>query len=222
VTTYRYPENPSGVGIPADLGGPEQVFTVRLAKPVANYGVAILTQSSGVSIQPRVVANNDENRLTGYAALPINLNPYVADFYKLRPVAGAILPAKGTYQVVFDSTNAGNAGKFSFRFWINDVTRPAARLLTRTTASYGSLRLRVTDKGSGVDPRSLVAVIDGSAVPASYSRATNRATISMPGLSRGAHRLFFQVSDYEETRNMEDVGPILPNTRTLTTTFRVK
>jgi subtilisin family serine protease len=222
VDTYRYPENPSGVGIPADLGGPEQVFTVRLAKPVANFGVAILTQGPGVAIQPRVVADNDENRLTGYPALPINLNPYVADFYKLRPVAGAILPAKGRYEVVFDSTSSTNAGRFTFRFWINDVTRPAARLLTRTTTSYGSLRLRVSDQGSGVDPRSLVAVVDGAPVRASYSRAKKRATIPMPGLARGAHRLSFQVSDYEETRNMEDVGPILPNTRTLTTSFRVK
>ena len=73
---------------------PEQVFTVRLSRLVANFGVAILKEGKGVSIQPRVVADNDENRLTGYPALPFNLNPYVTDFYKLTPVSGAILPAK--------------------------------------------------------------------------------------------------------------------------------
>ena len=154
--------------------------------------------------------------------MPINLNPYVTDFYKLTPVAGAILPARGRYDVVFDSASSLDAGKFTFRFWINDVTRPAARLLTRSVDSVGSLRLRVTDKGSGVDPRSLRAAIDGDAVRPTYSRTKNRVTIPVGLQSGGTHRLVFQVSDYQETRNMEDVGRILPNTRTLTTTFRVK
>ncbi len=46
-------------------------------------------------------------------------------------------------------------------------------------------------------------------------------TIPTGALARGTHRLTFQVSDYQETRNMENVGPILPNTRTISTTFRV-
>jgi subtilisin family serine protease len=221
VDEYRYPENPSGVDIPVNLAGPEQVFAVRLARPVANLGVAILSHGPGVSIQPRVVANNDENRLTGYPALPVNLNPYLPDFYKLTPVSGAIRPAKGRYDVVFDSTNRGDSGRFTFRFWINDVKRPTARLLTRSIAASGSLRLRVTDRGSGVDPRSIFASVDNATIRASYSRKKNLVTIPVQA-SRGTHRLVLQVSDYQETRNMENVGPILPNTRTLTTTFRVK
>ena len=220
VSAYRYPENPSGAGIPASLGGPEQVFTVRLTKPVANFGVAILSQSPGVAIQPRVVANDDENRLTGYPALPLNLNPYVRSFYAPAPAAGAILPAKGRYDVVFDSASNFDAGKFTFRFWINDVTRPAAKLLTRSVNPGGVLRLRVTDLGSGVDPSSISASIDGIAARGTYSRKKNRVTITTGALARGTHRLTFQVSDYQETRNMEDVGPILPNTRTISTTFR--
>ena len=38
----------------------------------------------------------------------------------------------------------------------------------------------------------------------------------------GTHRLTFQVSDYQETRNMENVARILPNTRMISTTFRVR
>ena len=30
------------------------------------------------------------------------------------------------------------------------------------------------------------------------------------------------VADYQETKNMEDVGPILPNTRTLRTSYLVR
>ena len=38
----------------------------------------------------------------------------------------------------------------------------------------------------------------------------------------GRHALRLQVSDYQETRNMENVGRILPNTRILATTFVVR
>src|SRR5581483_4817387 len=109
VDTYRYPDNPTGVSIPANLAGPEQVFKVTLSKAAANFGVAILSHGRDVAIEPRVVAADDENRLTGYPAFPINLNPYVADFLRLTPASGAILPAKGTYDVVFDSTSSNDA-----------------------------------------------------------------------------------------------------------------
>src|SRR5207244_7727251 len=59
----------------------------------------------GVRIQPRVVVAGDENRLTGYAGLPITLNPYLPTFDRLEPVVGAILPAPGAYDVVFDTTS---------------------------------------------------------------------------------------------------------------------
>jgi subtilase family protein len=226
VDTYRYPDNPSGLGIPVNLDGPEQVFTVRLTKRVANFGVAVTGNAPGVSIQPRVVAGNDENRLTGYPALPVNLNPYLPLFLNgLEPVAGAVLPEKGTYHVVFDSTSRSNAGKFTFRFWIGDTMRPSARLVTRSLQAGASLRLKVSDRGSGVDPQSLVAAVDGKSAPVAYSRSKNLATISparLGALSPGRHKLVFQASDYQESRNMEDVGPILPNTRTLTTSFRVR
>jgi hypothetical protein len=225
VDAYRYPDNPSGAGIPVNLAGPEQVFTVRLTKAVANFGVAVIGHAPGVSIQPRVVADDDENRLTGYPALPININPYLAGFFNPEPVAGAVLPSKGTYDVVFDSTSRSNAGKFTFRFWIGDTTRPSARLITRSLRAGSPLRVKVSDRGSGVDPQSFVAAVDGKSVSVSYSRTGNLATISLArlaALAPGRHKLVFQASDYQESRNMEDVGPILPNTRKITTTFRIK
>jgi hypothetical protein len=41
------------------------------------------------------------------------------------------------------------------------------------------------------------------------------------GLSRGRHRLELQVSDYQESRNMENATAILPNSAVLRTTFVV-
>ena len=41
-------------------------------------------------------------------------------------------------------------------------------------------------------------------------------------LSAGRHRLRLRVSDYQETKNTENVLRILPNTRTFTATFTVR
>jgi hypothetical protein len=223
VSSYRYPDDPTGVGLSNRLPGPEEVFRVRIARNVANFGVAVLHQASGVRVTPRVVAGDDENRLTGYPGLPVDLNPYLASDGELEPIAGAVLPAPGIYDVVFDTTSARRAGAFTFRFWIDDTTPPRARLLTRTVPRGGSLALAVSDAGAGVDPSSLEVRLDGSRAAASYSTATGRATIRIPQqLEPGRHRLALQVSDYQEQKNMEDVGPILPNTRTLGATFTIR
>ena len=63
--------------VTAVLAGPEQVFRVTLTRPVANFGVVITRREPGVKVEPRIVEDGDENRLTGYAALPTNLNPYL-------------------------------------------------------------------------------------------------------------------------------------------------
>ena len=49
-----------------------------------------------------------------------------------------------------------------------------------------------------------------------------RASVSTRGLGDGRHRLVFRASDYQEAKNMENSGPILPNTRRLSTTFVVR
>jgi hypothetical protein len=47
-------------------------------------------------------------------------------------------------------------------------------------------------------------------------------TLNVMGLSPGRHRLLFEASDYQETKNMENVPPILPNTASLRATFTVR
>jgi hypothetical protein len=133
--------------------------------------------------------------------------------------AGAISPRAGTYDVVFDSATKAGAGSFTFRLWVNDTSPPAVSLVTSTVRSGGTLPVRVTDGGSGVDPTSLRVQVDGNTVPA-RPRA-GRLSIATTGLSAGRHALRVEVSDYQETRNMENSGRVLPNTRVLTTTFVV-
>ena len=67
-----------------------------------------------------------------------------------------------------------------------------------------------TDAGSGVDPGSLTAVVDGTQVPFSYAHSI--VTLQTTTLAPGTHRVTLVAADYQETKNMEDVGPVLPNT----------
>ena len=55
VSVYRYPESPTGSGVDRVLRGPEQVFRVRLRRPAANFGVAMLERGRAVRVQPRIV-----------------------------------------------------------------------------------------------------------------------------------------------------------------------
>jgi hypothetical protein len=171
-------------------------------------------------VEPRTVVAGDENRQVGYTSLPINLNPYLADFLDPTLVSGAVRPAPGAYDIVFDSPSQAQAGRFTFRFWIDDARPPTLRLLTRRIARGGTLLVRARDTGSGVDPTTMVASVDGRAVRARYGKGVVR--IAAGSLGRGRHRLVLQVSDYQETRNQENVPRILPNTRRISATFVVR
>jgi hypothetical protein len=215
VGSYRYPSG-GGTG----LAGPEQVFRVRIARPVANFGVAIVSRGRGVAVEARVVRAGDEAAQVGYTSLPLNLNPYLEEFLDPSPVSGAVLPAPGLYDVVFDSPTAAGAGAFTFRFWTNDTAPPRLRLLTRTVRPGGTLLVAAADAGSGVDPRTLHAAVDG--VEGGVTLRGGRLRIPVGALTPGRHVLTLQVSDHQETRNQENVLAILPNTARLRATFTVR
>jgi subtilisin family serine protease len=217
VDTYRYPEDARLLGVERSLRGPEQVFHVALTSPVANFGVAVIGGAS--SVQPRVVRNADENQLTGDIGLPYNANPYLPSFGIPTRVAGAALPGAGAYDVVFDSAAPTGGGAFTFRFWIGDTTPPHLKVVS---ARGGRLRVRATDGGAGIDPNFVRLFVDGHRRAASYSAATSLITASLHGLARGRHRFTLLVSDYQETKNMENVHRILPNTSRLSRAFRVR
>ena len=161
VTRYSYPENPADQGFTVSLAGPERIYRVTLGRAAANFGVVVTSRAKGVRVEPRIVHAGDERRLTGYAALPFNLNPYLRGFGGLVLAAGTILPAAGAYDVVFDSPTVARAGAFSFRFWIGDTKPPTAVLRTRTVKRGTALVVATSDSGSGVYPASLHVLVDG-------------------------------------------------------------
>ena len=215
VTSYRYPDDAGSLGVATRLPGPEQVFRIRLKRSVANFGIRLLSENRSVRVTPRLVAAGDENRLLGYRGLPLTDNPYLfPQEYKPIPIVAAVRAPPGSYDVVFDTPSAASAGRFSFRFWVNDTSPPRVRLLTRRTKAGGTLLLSATDGGSGVDPQTLRATIDDKPVTPSYQAKAGRVAIGLrSGLARGRHRVLLQVSDYQEDKNSETVPGVLPNTR---------
>jgi hypothetical protein len=220
VSRYRYPDVPQGGIVTAVLLGPEQVFRFTLTKPVANFGVVITRRNAGVKVEPRIVKDSDENRLTGYAALPTNLNPYLAQFGNPVLAAAAIRPLAGSYDIVFDSASASGAGGFTFRFWINDTQPPSLKLTQARVRRNVSLVVRATDIGSGIDATTIKATIDGK--PCQTTLVAGKLRIRTAGVKPGKHRLRLQASDYQESRNMENVPPILPNTRVLSAAIAIR
>jgi hypothetical protein len=220
VTRYRYPDNPRGVGVTTVLAGPELVYRFRLTRAAANFGVVVTRRAPGVRVEPRVVSGMDENRLTGYAGLPLARNPYLEDaFFTPVLAASALSPRAGEYAIVFDSGTRAGAGRFTFRLWVDDVTPPVVRLRSRTVASGAPLVAVVTDAGSGVYASSIRVRVDGGASEYSFRNGVLR--VPTAGRAPGRHRLDVRVSDYQETKNTENVRRILPNTRWLTATFSV-
>jgi subtilisin family serine protease len=215
VSRYLYPERGLDPEVPTRLGGPEQVFRFRLRRPVANFGVVIVGQAPGVRVSPRLVAGDDENRVVGYPGLPTTLNPYQG-FDHAEPVVGAVLPSPGTYDFVFDTPTGKRPGKFRFRFWVSDTTPPSIRLLARTTRLGRPIRFAVHDSGSGVDPSSIQVRVNGRPVRWGYSRGVLRLWTTR--LRPGRDTVSVTAADYQETKNMEDIRPVLPNTRVVHTT----
>ena len=205
VSEYRYPE-------PGDrpLTGPEQVFRVHLPKPIANLGVAVLTGA----VTPRVVIGADENHLAGYTGLPVDLNPYRVSFGDSTPIAGVVLPPAGDYSIVFETKPGEAPGPFTFRYWTNDTTPPTVSIPAQATR--GKVAVAITDSGSGVDPSSLSIRVDGKPLPIQKLRGS----VVRIALRPGRHAVSVTVSDRQEAKNMEDVAPVLPNTRTATKSVR--
>jgi hypothetical protein len=199
ITHYRYPTEGD-----ADYPGPERAYRVVSSGKVANFGVVV---TSGHAV-PHVTFDGSEDRLAGYVALPTDLNPYRKTYGAPIRVAGVDSPAAGAYDIVFDTRSAAQAGPFTFRYWVNDVTPPSLR----ATGARGGIVISATDAGSGVDPSSITVKLDGRTV-----RTHGIPSALHVDAAKGRHALVVTVSDYQEAKNMENVARILPNTQTLVT-----
>ncbi len=229
VSAYCCPSAPFGqppnyVGATMNEDGSEHLYSLAINEPVVNFGVSVLEETPGALIDPFVLGSKDENDVQGYAGVPTDVNALTFDSQIDIGAAGAQFPRQGTYYVVVDSradpfTNAPLKGGYLLNAWVNDVTPPTLQLLTtRVNAGRPLLVARVRDGGAGVDPLSLVISYGGVLIGASaYDPATGLTAFGLPSeapkLRVGTTRTIMEASDYQESKNIDTVGPdLLPNT----------
>ena len=230
INRYRFPASPFGpaptyTGAPMDESGADKLYSIHISQPVANVGAAIVGVSAGALVEPWLLGSRDENDVQGYAGTPVDANLMTDDYRLDIGVAGAVFPREKRYYVAVDSgrdifTGRSLAGAYALRSWVNDVTPPRFKLLTkRVTVGRPLLAARVTDLGSGVDPLSLVIeyrqrVLLGAAL---YDPTSGLALFaiprSAPPVRRGLFRGAALAADNQETKNVDQIGAnVLPNT----------
>ncbi|HEY8791459.1 MAG TPA: S8 family serine peptidase [Gaiellaceae bacterium] len=229
VSAYCCPSEPFGpspdyIGAPMNETGTETLYVTSINQPVANIGVAIEGSSPGSSIDPWFLGSANERDVQGYAGTPVNVNALMYDFSTDIGAAGASFPKVQRFYVSVDSgsdafTHRSLPGSYVLRSWVNDVRPPRIRLLTkRVTAGRPTIVARVTDKGAGVDPLSLVIAYRGVLVGAVvYDPTTGVAVFPLPRqaskIPKGHTRAVISAADYQESKNVDSVGAdILPNT----------
>ena len=190
ISRYRYPTAGDTL-----YPGPRSSTASTSRSPSRTSASSVL---SGHAV-PHVVFAGDENHLVGFTGLPTSLNPYLESFGEARPVAGAVLPAPGNYEIVFDTRSASRAGPFTFRYWVNDTKPPSLRVALDAPAARSRSR----------SPTPARASIRSRSGPRSTAAASPSATPTGKLVLRAApghaHLVIVTASDYQELKNMEDV-----------------
>ena len=151
------------------------------SRAVANFGVAITSRAAGVGVSPAPCWRATSTGRSGTRRSPSISTRISRGFGDPRLVSGALRPAPGAYDIVFDSPTPASAGRFTFRFWIDDVRPPAVRLLTRTLGRGTDARRR--DHGRGIRRRPRVSGRHDRRRTAPRALRGNAATVSSAGLA---------------------------------------
>jgi minor extracellular serine protease Vpr len=238
VSRYCCPSEPFGppptyTGAPMNEDGSEHLYYTDITQPVVNFGVSLLASSSGALIDPFVLGSKDENDVQGYTGTPTNVNALTFDANLDIGAAGVQFPRLQRFFVAVDSradefTNRSQKGRYVLNSWLNDLTPPAVRVLTkRVTAGRPLIVAQAVDLGSGVDPLSLVINYNRALVAASlYDPVSGLIVFGIPSAAPkfkpGKTRAIVLASDYQESKNVNTVGDeLMPNTAFLETRLTV-
>lgn len=226
---YRYPGAAFGpppiyASAPVREDGAEMLYRFDVERPVANAGAAIVSATDGSLVHPWLLGSKDENDVQGYAGTPVNVNQLTPDYPLDIGAAATVFPAPGTFYVSVDSgrdrfTGAPRGGSYVLRSWVNDVTPPRARLLTRRVSTgRPTIAVRLLDAGAGVNPYSLeLSYADVTVGASAYDDVSGVALFRLPAeapsLGAGKRRLAVSASDFQEAKNVNTAGDVLlPNT----------
>jgi hypothetical protein len=235
VSEYRYPLWPFGPppdysGKPFNEDGAEQVYTVRVSEHAANAGVAVLASAPDALVEPWFLGSLNENDVQGYPGTPVNVNGLTFEYQFDNGAAAVDFPHEGRYFVSVDSradpyTNTPLRGQYVLHSWQNDVTPPHFRFLTKVVTPGRPLLAAVaTDRGAGIDPLSLVIGYKSALLLAAlYDPSTGLILWPLDGapqIGLGKTPLVAIASDYQESKNIDQAGNVLPNSSFLSVGLR--
>ena len=127
----------------------------------------------------------DENRLVGYTALPVNINP-ATEMGGVEPVVGAALPAPGSDHFASSTLPpAPGRGKFHISRLVNDVTPPSRASADRARYSARDSAPRRRTGAPASTPAPIVPKIDGR----NRSFTFRRGIVTISGVTPGRHRI---------------------------------
>jgi len=227
VSTYRFPAEPFGpppdyTGRPFNEDGAEHVYTVRVSSHVANAGVAVVAEGAGALVEPWFLGSLNESDVQGYPGTPVNVNGLTFEYQFDNGAAAVDFPHEGRYFVAVDSradpyTDQPLRGPYLLHSWQNDVTPPRFRFLTKVVSAGRPLLAAVaTDRGAGVDPLSLVIGYKRTLLLAAlYDPVSGLALWPLDGAPKiglGKTPMIAIASDYQESKNIDQAGALLPNT----------
>jgi len=226
VNQYRFPTEPFGpppfyTGKPFNEDGAEQVYTVRVTDHVANAGVAVVAAEPNTLIEPWFLGSLNEDDVQGYQGTPVNVNGLTFEYQFDNGAAALDFPHEGRYFVVVDSradpyTNSPLRGRYILHAWQNDVTPPRFRFLTNVvTPGRPLLAAIATDRGAGIDPLSLVVGYKQTLLLASLYDPVSGLVVwaldGAPKIGLGRTPVLAVASDYQESKNIDQAGNLLPN-----------
>lgn len=228
VSTYCCPSEPFGpppdyTGAPMNEDGSEHLYTYELDQPAINFGVAVIEESAGALVDPFVLGSPDENDVQGYTGTPTSVNGLALDYGADVGAAGVQFPRLQRFWVAVDSradpfTNQPLRGKYLLDAWVDDVEPPVVRMLTTQVSAGRPLLVgQAFDRGSGVDPLSLVFNYHGALIGASAYDPSNGLALfglprNAPALAPGTTKAILFASDYQESKNVNTIGDaVYPN-----------
>jgi len=226
VDQYRFPTEPFGPppdysGKPFNEDGAEQVYTVRVSEHVANAGVAVVASGLQALVEPWFLGSLNEDDVQGYPGTPVNVNGLTFEYQFDNQAAAVDFPHEGRYFVSVDSradpyTNQPLRGEYLLHSWQNDVTPPRFTVLSKVvTPGRPLIAGIVSDRGAGVDPLSLVIGYKQTLLLASlYDPGSGLVLWALDGAPKippGKPPLLAVASDYQESKNIDQAGNILPN-----------
>ena len=226
VDQYRFPTEPFGPppsysGKPYNEDGAERVFTVRVASHVANAGAAVVAAEPNTLVEPWFLGSLNEDDVQGYPGTPVNVNGLTFEYQFDNGAAAVDFPHEGRYFVAVDSradpyTNQPLRGRYVLHAWQDDVTPPRFKFLTKVVGPGRPLLAGiVSDRGAGVDPLSLVIGYKQTLLLAAlYDPATGLVLWALddaPKLGLGKTPMIAIASDYQESKNIDQAGDLLPN-----------